>query len=146
MAERKASASWDGSLKEGTGKMALGSGAFEGNFSFNTRMGDEPGTNPEELLGAALAGCYSMALNATLEKEGKPAKSVRSDAVVHFGKDDTGFSVSGIDLNVEAEVEGIDENEFNVIAGKVKSTCPISKAIAAPITLSAKLVNAAAAS
>jgi osmotically inducible protein OsmC len=145
MAERKASASWEGSLNEGTGKMALGSGAFEGNFSFNTRMGDEPGTNPEELLGAALAGCYSMALNATLEKEGKPAKSVRSDAVVHFGKDDTGFSVSGIDLNVEAEVEGIDENEFNIIAGKVKSTCPISKAIAAPITLSAKLVNAAAA-
>jgi lipoyl-dependent peroxiredoxin len=146
MAERKATASWDGTLTEGTGTMALGSGAFEGNFSFNTRMGDEPGTNPEELLGAALAGCYSMALNATLEKEGKPAKSVRSEAIVHFGKDDTGFSVSGIDLNVEAEVEGIDENEFNVIAGKVKSTCPISKAIAAPITLSAKLVNAAAAS
>lgn len=146
MAERKATASWDGSLTEGTGTMALGSGAFQGNFSFNTRMGDEPGTNPEELLGAALAGCYSMALNATLEKEGKPAKSVKSNAVVHFGKDDTGFSVSGIDLNVEAEIEGIDENEFNVIAGKVKSTCPISKAIAAPITLSAKLVNAAAAS
>ena len=67
-------------------------------------------------------------------------------SIVHFGKDDTGFSVSGIDLNVEAEVEGMDEAEFNVIAGKVKSTCPISKAIAAPITLSAKLVNAAAAS
>ena len=141
MAERKATASWDGSLMEGTGTMALGSGAFEGNFSFNTRMGDEPGTNPEELLGAALAGCYSMALNATLEKEGKPARSVRSEAVVHFGKDDIGFAVLGIDLNVEAEVEGIDETEFNVIAGKVKATCPISRAISAPITLSAKLVN-----
>lgn len=141
MAERKATASWDGSLMEGTGTMALGSGAFEGNFSFNTRMGDEPGTNPEELLGAALAGCYSMALNATLEKEGKPAKSVRSEAIVHFGKDDLGFAVLGIDLNVEAEVEGIEEAEFNVIAGKVKASCPISRAISAPITLSAKLVN-----
>jgi osmotically inducible protein OsmC len=146
MADRKATASWDGSLMEGTGTMALGSGAFEGNFSFNTRMGDEPGTNPEELLGAALAGCYSMALNATLEKEGKSAKSVRSEAIVHFGKEEAGFAVTGIDLNVEAEVDGIEEAEFNVIAGKVKSTCPISKAIAAPITLSAKLVNAAAAS
>lgn len=141
MAERKATASWDGSLTEGTGTMSLGSGAFEGNFSFGTRMGDDPGTNPEELLGAALAGCYSMALNATLEKEGKPAKSVRSEAIVHFGKDDVGFAVLGIDLNVEAEIEGIDENEFNVIAGKVKSTCPISRAISSPITLSAKLVN-----
>ena len=141
MAERKATASWDGSLTEGTGTMALGSGAFEGNFSFNTRMGDEPGTNPEELLGAALAGCYSMALNATLEKEGKPAKSVRSEAVVHFGKDDVGFAILGIDLNTEAEVEGMEENELNVIAGKVKSTCPISRAISAPITLSVKLVN-----
>ena len=146
MADRKATASWDGSLTEGTGTMALGSGAFEGNFSFNTRMGDEPGTNPEELLGAALAGCYSMALNATLEKEGKPAKSVRSEAIVHFGKEEAGFAVSGIDLNVEAEVDGIEEAEFKVIAGKVKATCPISKAIAAPITLDAKLVNAQAAS
>jgi osmotically inducible protein OsmC len=121
--------------------MSLGSGAFEGTFSFATRMGDEPGTNPEELLGAALAGCYSMALNATLEKEGKPATSVKTDAVVHFGKDDIGFAVLGIDLNTEAEVEGIDEAEFKVIAGKVKATCPISRALSVPITLEAKLVN-----
>jgi len=141
MAERKATASWDGTLMEGTGNIALGSGAFEGAFSFATRMGDEPGTNPEELLGAALAGCYSMALNATLEKEGKPATSVRSEAIVHFGKDDAGFAVKGIDLSTEAEVEGISEDEFKVIAGKVKSTCPISKAISVPITLDARLVN-----
>src|SRR5215211_6364725 len=141
MAERKATASWDGSLMEGTGTMSLGSGAFEGKFSFATRMGDDPGTNPEELLGAALAGCYSMALNATLEKEGKPATSVRSEAIVHFAKDDIGFAVTGIDLTVEAEVDGIDENEFKVIAGKVKSTCPISRALAVPITLDVKLVN-----
>jgi lipoyl-dependent peroxiredoxin len=141
MAERKATASWTGSLSEGEGEMALGSGAFEGKFSFATRMGDEPGTNPEELLGAALAGCYSMALNATLEKEGKPATSVRSDALVHFAKDDIGFAVTGIDLTVEAAVDGIDENEFKVIAGKVKSTCPISRALSVPITLDVKLVN-----
>ena len=141
MAERKASGSWTGTLADGTGTIALGSGAFEGKFSFATRMGDEPGMNPEELLGAALAGCYSMALNATLEKEGKPAKSVRTDAVVHFGKDDTGFAVRSIDLSVEAEVEGIEASEFKVIAGKVKSTCPISKAISVPIELNAKLVN-----
>ena len=141
MAERKATASWDGTLMEGTGNIALGSGVFEGAFSFATRMGDEPGTNPEELLGAALAGCYSMALNATLEKEGKPATSVRSEAIVHFGKDDAGFAVKGIDLSTEAEVEGISEDEFKVIAGKVKSTCPISKAISVPITLDARLVN-----
>ena len=141
MAERKATASWDGSLNEGTGRMSLGSGAFEGTFSFATRMGDEPGTNPEELLGAALAGCYSMPLNATLEKEGKPATSVKTEAVVHFGKDDIGFAVLGIDLNTEAEVEGIDEIEFKVIAGKVKATCPVSRALSVPITLDAKLVN-----
>ena len=141
MADRKATASWDGSLNEGKGTMSLGSGAFAGTFSFATRMGDEPGTNPEELLGAALAGCYSMALNATLEKEGKPATSVKTDAVVHFGKDDIGFAVLGIDLNTEAEVEGIDEAEFKVIAGKVKATCPISRALSVPITLDAKLVN-----
>ena len=78
MAERSATAQWNGSLMEGKGKMALGSGLFEGAFSFNTRMGDEPGTNPEELLGASLAGCFSMALNATLEKKGTPATSVKS--------------------------------------------------------------------
>ena len=70
MAERSAKASWKGTLLEGEGTMALGSGAFEGKFSFGSRMGEEPGTNPEELIGAALAGCYTMALNATLEKEG----------------------------------------------------------------------------
>src|SRR4026207_784125 len=101
MADRKATASWEGTLTEGTGTMALGSGLFEGAFSFATRMGDEPGTNPEELLGAALAGCYSMALNATLEKEGKPARAVRSEANVYFGKDDAGFKIGRIDLEVE---------------------------------------------
>ena len=109
MAERRATAEWNGSLTDGAGKVALGSGLFEGAFSFATRMGDEPGTNPEELLGASLAGCYAMALNATLEKEGKPAKSVKTEAKVFLGKDDAGFKITRIDLFADAEVDGIDD-------------------------------------
>jgi osmotically inducible protein OsmC len=140
MAERKANAEWNGTLKEGSGKVKLGSGLFEGAFSFATRMGDEPGTNPEELLGASLAGCYSMALNAALEKEGKPAKSVKTEALVHFGKDDAGFKIGRIDLSVQAEVDAIDDAEFQTIAENTKKTCPISKALAAvPIELTATL-------
>ena len=141
MVERKAKAEWNGSLKEGAGKIALGSGVFEGAFSFGTRMGDEPGTNPEELLGAALAGCYSMALNATLEKEGKPAKSVHTEAKVFFGKDDAGFGISRIDLAADADVDGIDDAEFQTIAENVKKTCPISKALSVPIELTATLTR-----
>jgi osmotically inducible protein OsmC len=142
MAIRNANASWKGGLMDGEGKIALGSGAFEGTFSFNTRMGDAPGTNPEELIGAALAGCYTMALNATLEKEGKKANSVHTDAKVHFGKDDAGFAITGIDLETKADVDGIEEDEFRQIAEKVKETCPVSKALkAVPITLQANLVK-----
>jgi osmotically inducible protein OsmC len=146
MAERTAKAEWNGSLKEGAGKVALGSGLFEGAFSFTTRMGDEPGTNPEELLGAALAGCYSMALNATLEKEGKPARSVRAEARVFLEKDDAGFKIDHIDLETTVEVDGIEDAEFQTIAENVKKTCPISKALAAvPITLTASLTRSSTA-
>src|SRR5687768_14549497 len=106
MADRKANATWNGGLKDGKGTIALGSGLFEGAFSFGTRMGDEPGTNPEELLGASLAGCYAMALNATLERGETPAQSVKVEANVHLGKDESGFAIRGIDLNVVAEVKG----------------------------------------
>jgi len=142
MAERTAKAEWTGSLMEGKGKMALGSGLFEGAFSFGTRMGEEPGTNPEELLGASLAGCYTMALNATLGKEGHNAKSVHTDAKVFFGKDDSGFAISHIDLNTTADVDGIADDEFQTIAENVKKTCPISKALAAvTINLKASLAK-----
>jgi lipoyl-dependent peroxiredoxin len=142
MAERSAKASWEGGLTDGKGTMALGSGAFEGSFSFATRMGDEPGTNPEELIGAALAGCYSMALNATLEKGGNKPKSINTEAKVHFGKDDAGFAIRSIDLNVKADVEGLDDEKFQQVAEDVKKTCPVSKALAAtPINLSASLVK-----
>ena len=140
MSERKATAEWNGTLTEGEGKVALGSGMFEGAFSFGTRMGEDPGTNPEELLGAALAGCYAMALNATLAKEGKPAKSVKTATNVHFGKDDNGFRIGRIDLEARAEVDGIEDEEFQQIAENVKQSCPISKALAVQIDLKAVLV------
>lgn len=147
MAERKAKAEWNGSLTDGVGKIALGSGLFEGAFSFATRMGDEPGTNPEELLGASLAGCYAMALNATLEKEGKPARAVRSEAKVYLGKDEAGFKINRIDLEAEAEIDDIEDADFQTIAENVKKTCPISKALAAvPINLTATLVRSTTAS
>ncbi|MDQ3799226.1 MAG: OsmC family protein [Acidobacteriota bacterium] len=146
MAVRNAKASWEGGLTDGKGTMALGSGAFEGSFSFNTRMGDEPGTNPEELIGAALAGCYTMALNATLEKEGNKPNSVRTEARVHFGKDGEGFAITRIDLQTEADIDGIEEAKFSEIAEQVKKQCPVSKALTGTeITLDAKLTKAQAA-
>jgi len=146
MAIRTAKATWNGTLKEGKGTMALGSGAFEGSFSFNTRMGDEPGTNPEELVGAALAGCFTMALNAGLEKEGFNVAGVKTDAKVHFGKDDSGFAITSIDLTTEAEVTDIDDARFQEIAAATKKGCPVSKALTGTeIILDAKLTKAQAA-
>lgn len=142
MAERKATADWNGGLKDGGGSMKLGSGAFEGKFSFQTRMEDEPGTNPEELIAAALAGCYSMALTASLEKEGFTARSIHSQANVHFGKDDSGFAIRSIDLDTKAEVEGVSEGDFQRVAEATKKGCPVSKALASvPINLTANLVK-----
>jgi len=142
MSERKANAEWNGSLLEGEGKIALGSGMFEGAFSFATRMGDDPGTNPEELLGASLAGCYAMALNATLEKKGTPAKSVKAEAKVYLGKDDAGFKINRIDLETIADVPGISAEDFAAVAEEVKGGCPISRALAATnITLKATLAG-----
>jgi lipoyl-dependent peroxiredoxin len=146
MAVRNAAASWSGGLTDGIGKMALGSGAFEGAFSFNTRMGDEPGTNPEELIGAALAGCYTMALNATLEKEGNKPNGINTVAKVHFGKDDQGFAITKIELDTEADIDNIDDAKFQEIAEQVKKSCPVSKALTGTeIVLNAKLAKAQAA-
>ena len=146
MAIRTAKATWNGTLKEGKGTLALGSGSFEGAFSFNTRMGDEPGTNPEELVGAALAGCFTMALNASLEKEGFKVNGVKTDAKVHFGKDDSGFAITSIDLETKAEVEGIEESVFAEIAAKTEQSCPVSRALSGTkITLDAQLVRSLAA-
>ncbi|MFN6964202.1 MAG: OsmC family peroxiredoxin [Pyrinomonadaceae bacterium] len=143
MAERKAIAEWTGTLTDGEGRMVLGSGTYDGRFSFATRMGDEPGSNPEEFIGAALAGCYSMALNASLEKRGTPAENVRTEAKVFLGKDDAGFKINRIDLSVQVRVDGVSEDEFLQVAETVKKSCPISRALAATdITLDARFGGA----
>lgn len=148
MSGKSAKAEWNGSLMEGEGNISLGSGMFSGAFSFATRIGDEPGTNPEEMLAASLAGCYAMALNAALEKQGTPAKNVKADATAFLGKDEEagGFRINRIDLVTVAEVPGLDADKFQEVAEDTKKACPISKALTATdITLKATLANASVA-
>lgn len=143
MPTRTADAEWQGNLQDGQGKMRLGSGAFEGNYSFRSRMGDgATGTNPEELIGAAHAGCYSMALSASLAGAGFTPTRVHTTARVHFHPVEKGFEISPIDLETEAVVPGIDEATFQRIAQEAKVGCPVSKALAAtPINLKATLMK-----
>jgi len=143
MPVRTADAEWQGNLQEGQGRMRLGSGAFEGNYSFRSRMGDGAnGTNPEELIGAAHAGCYSMALSASLAGAGFTPTRVHTTARVHFNPVEKGFAISPIDLETEAVVPGIDEATFQRIAQEAKTNCPVSKALASvPINLKATLVH-----
>lgn len=143
MPVRKADAEWRGNLQEGQGVMRLGSGAFEGNYSFKSRMGDATtGTNPEELIGAAHAGCYSMALSASLANAGFTPTRVHTTARVHFNPVEGGFAIGSIDLETEGVVPGIDEATFQQQAEAAKANCPVSKALAAvPINLKATLVK-----
>ena len=141
MPVRKAEAAWEGSLKEGKGKMKLGSGAWEGPFSFATRFEEQPGTNPEELIGAAHAGCFSMALSAGLGNAGFTPKRVATRATVTLGSIDGKSRITGIHLVCEAEVPGISAEQFSEIAEGTKTGCPVSAALAAvPISLDARLV------
>ena len=138
---RHADAVWEGSLKEGNGKVALGSGAFEGKYSFASRFEEAGGTNPEELVAAAHAGCFSMALSAALGRAGFEPTRVATTAKVHFGKVEAGFRITRIDLATEASVPGIEEAVFQETAKAAKETCPISVALSAvEVTLDAKLV------
>lgn len=138
---RSAEAEWNGDLKAGSGTMKLGSGAFEGGYSFRSRMEDGAGTNPEELIGAAHAGCFSMALSATLAGAGHTPRRVHTTAKVHFGPVEGGFAISKIELRTEAEVPGLDNEAFQGYAEAAKNGCPVSKALAAtPITLEATLL------
>ncbi len=142
MPKRKANAEWKGALPDGNGTLALGSGAFEGSYSFSSRFEEGVGTNPEELVGAAHAGCFSMALSGDLGKSGFKPQSVKTEAVVHLVKSDGGFSVTEIDLDCDAHVPGIDEAEFTKIAEGAKKNCPISKLLTgAKINLTARLKN-----
>lgn len=141
---RKSEAEWNGNLLEGKGHMKLGTGAFDGPYSFKSRMEDGSGTNPEELIAAAHAGCFSMALSAGLSKGGFTPKRVHTVANVHFDKVADGFAITSIDLNTEAEIPGIDHVKFQEFAEGAKKNCPVSKALSAvPINLKAVLVNAA---
>jgi lipoyl-dependent peroxiredoxin len=142
MPVRSARAQWDGTLKEGKGTMSLGSGAFQGQYSFNSRFEQGTGTNPEELIGAAHAGCFSMAFANALGKAGFTPKRVSTGAGVHLEQVEGGFGITAIDLTTEAEVPGIDDAKFQEIAEQAKKGCPVSKALAATkINLTAKLVS-----
>lgn len=129
MAIRNASAEWKGSLKEGAGAMKLGSGAYEGPFTFASRFESGPGTNPEELIGAAQAGCFSMFLSALLTKEGFVPESIHTTAAVHLGE---GPTITLIELNCSARVPGVSASRFQELAETAKNNCPVSKALSGP--------------
>jgi osmotically inducible protein OsmC len=138
MPVRNASAEWKGTLREGAGTMKLGSGAYEGPFTFASRFESGPGTNPEELIGAAQAGCFSMFLSALLTKAGFTPTRITTTATVHLGE---GPTITLIELNTEALVPGLEDAAFQEHAEAAKKNCPISKALAGPeIKLSAKLL------
>ncbi|HEV7898784.1 MAG TPA: OsmC family protein [Planosporangium sp.] len=141
MPTRTSSARWQGTLKDGAGTMALGSGAFQGPFSFRSRFEEGQGTNPEELIAAAHAGCFSMAFSNILSQAGHVPTSVDTKASVHLEKTDAGFGITRIDLVTRGEVPGIDADEFQKLAEQAKDNCPVSKALSAvDITLDATLV------
>jgi lipoyl-dependent peroxiredoxin len=137
---RKAGAVWKGGLKDGQGTVSSGSGVLkDASYNFAQRFEDKPGTNPEELIAAAHASCYAMALSAKLEGAGSKAESVESRAAVTLEKTDAGFTVTKIHLEVVAKVPGAKSEDFIKLAEDAKKTCPISRLLNAPITLDAKL-------
>jgi len=138
--KRNASAAWSGGLKEGSGTISTASGVLhEARYGFQSRFAEGPGTNPEELLGAAHAGCYTMALALGLEQAGHAATRIETKAVVTLDKDGDGFSITTVDLTCRAKVDGIDAASFDKIAKATKEGCPGSKVLTATINLDAKL-------
>lgn len=130
MPDRTARAAWEGSIREGKGTMALGSGAFEGPYSFSSRFEDGSGTNPEELIGAAHAGCFSMAFSGALGRAGFEPNNISTNAVVKLGKVGEGFKITRIELETQASVPGIEDAQFQEIAESAKQNCPVSQALA----------------
>lgn len=140
--KRTASAHWSGTLKEGKGTLTTGSGVLKDSpYGFKTRFEDAPGTNPEELIGAAHAGCFSMAFSMLLGEENFTADSIDTKATVTLDKQDGGFAVTAVHLEMRAKIPGIKEDQFRKIADKAKGGCPISKLLKADISLDAKLEN-----
>ena len=140
MPTRTADAEWTGGLKDGKGTMAFASGAYEGQYSFSSRFEEGTGTNPEELIAAAHAGCFSMQFSAVLEAAGHVPDRVATTATVHLDEDGGGFTVTRVHLQAEAQVPDIDEDAFQQAADEAKRTCPVSRLLTgAEITLDATL-------
>jgi osmotically inducible protein OsmC len=137
----KGSAEWKGDLKGGQGEVTVGDGIFKGNYSFKSRFEDGDGTNPEQLIGAAHAACYSMALSAALAEAGNPPDSIKTEASVQLRFVDGAPTITKIDLDVVGEVPGIEESAFLETAEQAKKECPVSRALAGvdEINLSARL-------
>ncbi len=129
MPTRNAHAEWTGSLPDGKGTMAFGSGAFDGPYSFKSRMEEGPGTNPEELIGAAHAGCFSMALSGVLGAEGHEPESISTDAKVRFEKQGEGWAITTVELTTRGRVPGMDDESFRKAAEVAKENCPVSQAL-----------------
>jgi lipoyl-dependent peroxiredoxin len=141
MPTRTANARWDGPFNRGSGSMSFGGGAFEGSYSAGSRFEEEEGTNPEELIAAAHAGCFSMALALALGEAGHEPDSIETQADVTISKVGDGFEIDRINLQTSARVPGIDQGEFERLAGAAKDGCPVSKALASvdEITVDARL-------
>jgi osmotically inducible protein OsmC len=139
MAQRKAQAKWNGGLKSGDGTMAFGSGAFDGPFSFKSRFEEGTGTNPEELIGAAIAGCYSMQLSAFLERDGVRSENVQTEAAVDLGRTDAGPTITRIVLSTTATVPGADEQQVRDIAAQAKEACLVARALGGVETIEVDL-------
>jgi osmotically inducible protein OsmC len=142
MAVRTAQAVWEGTLREGNGKMSFGSGAYEGAYTWSSRFEEASGTNPEELLGAAHAGCFSLSFSGRLTRAEFPPTRIKTTAKVYLEKVEEAFSITHIELETEAQVPGIDEKTFQELAVAAKDNCPVSRALTGvKISVSAKLVS-----
>lgn len=138
--KRNASAEWKGGLKDGKGTISTDSGVLaDTQYSFSTRFEDGKGTNPEELIAAAHAGCFSMALSGQLAQAGLTAETIRTTASVKLEKTDSGFAITSVHLEVKAKVPGADQQAFETAANNAKAGCPVSKVLKAAITMNASL-------
>ena len=140
--KRNGSAVWSGGLKDGKGAVSTGSGVLkDSQYGFNTRFEDGPGTNPEELIGAAHAGCFTMALSGQLGQAGMTAQELRTTATVSMEKVEGGFSITAVHLDLVAKIPGASQEAFDKAANTAKENCPVSKLLNATITLSSRLEN-----
>lgn len=141
MPVRTSEATWEGTLREGHGEMVVGEGVFKGPFTYATRFEEQPGTNPEELLGAAHAGCFAMSVSSRLTAAGHPPKHIHASAKVHLGKVEGKSRITKIELDCETSVDGVSLEKFLELAEDAKINCPVSAALTGvEITLNARLV------